>query len=330
VSAAPAAAPPHVLVVAEVKDGRASRLTCEVLGLAAFGEAQPVAAVLFAPEAEAAAELVAAGADRVYHVRTSSDRYEAELWLPYLQALARDLGPQAIWAGHTPAGADLAPRLAARLEAGVATACVEVRVDSGAYHYTRPCYGGNARETITFPDAPSVATLRAGVGTVRSDLGRHGEVTAVAARTVQPRVRVIAREHEPAAAMKLEDARVVVAGGRGLGGPEGFRLLEALAGVLGGVVGASRVPCDLGWCPHSWQIGLTGRSVTPDLYFAVGISGAGHHLAGCGNSKAIVAINTDPDAAIFREARFGVIGDYREILPPLATALADLRNKETE
>ena len=112
-----------------------------------------------------------------------------------------------------------------------------------------------------------------------------------------------------------------MAGGRGLEGPEGFRVLENLAHVLGAAVGSSRVPCDLGWCPHSWQIGLTGKTVTPDLYFAVGISGAGHHMAGCGNAKTIVAINTDPEAAIFRDARYGIVGDYRKIVPALVDAL---------
>jgi electron transfer flavoprotein alpha subunit len=136
---------------------------------------------------------------------------------------------------------------------------------------------------------------------------------------------VLSREHEAAAGTRLEDAKIVVAGGRGLEGPEGFGVLEELAGVLGAAVGSSRVPCDLGWVPHSRQIGLTGKTVTPDLYFAVGISGAGHHMAGCGNARAIVAINTDPDAAIFRDARFGIIGDYRKVVPALSAAIAELK-----
>jgi electron transfer flavoprotein alpha subunit len=112
-----------------------------------------------------------------------------------------------------------------------------------------------------------------------------------------------------------------VAGGRVRTGPQGIQVLEVLAAALGGVVGASRVPCDLGWCPHALQIGLTGRTVAPDLYIAVGLSGASHHLAGCGGAKTIVAINTDPEAAIFREARFGIIGDFQQLVPALAAAL---------
>jgi electron transfer flavoprotein alpha subunit len=114
-----------------------------------------------------------------------------------------------------------------------------------------------------------------------------------------------------------------------LEGADGFRVLENLAFELDAAVGASRVPCDLGWCPHSWQIGLTGKTVTPELYIAVGISGAGHHMAGCGNAKTIVAINTDPQAAIFQDARFGVIGDYRDVVPALASEVRRSRTKNT-
>ena len=136
------------------------------------------------------------------------------------------------------------------------------------------------------------------------------ELDAAAIRT-----RIVGRKRDAAEGVRLEDAKVIVAGGRGLNGADGFRVLEELAHTLGGAVGASRVPCDLGWCPRSWQIGLTGRTVTPELYIAVGISGAGHHMAGCGNAKAIVAVNTDPEAAIFRDARYGVVGDYQRFIP---------------
>ena len=145
--------------------------------------------------------------------------------------------------------------------------------------------------------------------------------------TAALRVRVVERIREPVSGVRLEDARVVVAGGRGLNGPEGFRLLEQLAAELGGAVGASRPACDLGWAPPSWQIGLTGRTVTPDLYIAVGISGAGHHMAGCGGAKAIIAVNTDRDAAIYRDARFGLVADYRELVPPIIEEIKKRRRE---
>ena len=226
------------------------------------------------------------GADRAYFVEhAGSEDYEGEIWLPNVEHIARDLQPVAILMGHTPGGADLAPRLAFRLQSAVAMGCVGIDVASGKLHFTRPCYGGNVRETISITTQPAVATVRAGIGTAHRDPARTGDAIRVAPQAGKPRLRVVARERDAAGAVRLEDAKIIVAGGRGLEGSEGFRLLEDLARVLDAAVGASRVPCDLGWCPHSWQIGLTGKTVTPDLYFAVGISGAGHHLAGCGNAK---------------------------------------------
>jgi electron transfer flavoprotein alpha subunit len=187
--------------------------------------------------------------------------------------------------------------------------------------FTRACYGGSVRETLTFATSPAVATIRGGVGTVAADTARTGRVIRIEAPPPSSRVRLVSRKRESPDGVRLEDAPIVVAGGRGLEGPEGFQVLEALAQALGGVVGASRVPCDLGWCSHSLQIGLTGKTITPDLYIAVGISGAGQHMAGCGNARTIVAINNDPAAAIFKEARFGIIGDYRQVVPALTAAL---------
>jgi electron transfer flavoprotein alpha subunit len=276
-------------------------------------------------DTKAAATLIAHGADRVYVCNLDGgEEYEGETWLPNVEHVARETTPTAILVGHTPAGADLAPRLAFRLESAAAMGCVGVSVESGKVLFTRPCYGGNVRETVSFATVPAVATIKAGIGVAQGDASRTGEVIHLPAQPVQRRTRLIGRTREVDAGKRLEDAKIIVAGGRGLEGPEGFRVLEHLAGVLGASVGSSRVPCDLGWCPHSWQIGLTGKTVTPDLYVAVGISGAGHHMAGCGNAKTIVAINTDADAAIFREARFGVIGDYRRIVPALADAIAQL------
>jgi electron transfer flavoprotein alpha subunit len=153
-------------------------------------------------------------------------------------------------------------------------------------------------------------------------------VSELALPSASGRVRRVARRTEAAQGRRLEDARVIVAGGRGLEGPEGFALIGELAAELDAALGASRVPCDLGWCPPSWQIGLTGTTVTPELYIAVGISGAGQHMAGCGRARTIVAINNDPEAAIFADARFGVVGDYREVVPALTAALRRLKATE--
>ena len=147
------------------------------------------------------------------------------------------------------------------------------------------------------------------------------ELQVPATRQNAPRV-LERRQDDVSEGVRLEAAKVVVAGGRGLGGPEGFELLQQFAVVLDAAVGASRVACDLEWCPRSWQIGLSGKTIAPDLYVAIGISGAGQHMAGCGKAKSILAINSDPDASIFKDASFGVVGDYRQIVPQLMEAIA--------
>ena len=323
-----------MLVIAELERCRPSRLTCEILGLARALAAESggtVAATLFANGGEGVAdELIALGADRVYWMEHAAlEPYHSEAWVSAAAQLCREQKPALVLAGHTAAGADLAPRLAFRLDAAIATGCIALSWVRGKPTFTRPCFGGNARETLSFTTALAVATVRAGCGVAPArDSARRGEVTRVIPQLAAEalRVKVIERRTDAMETLRLEDAQTVVAGGRGLNGPEGFRSLEQLAGVLDGAVGASRVPCDLGWCPRSWQIGLTGRTVQPELYIAVGISGAGHHMAGCGNAKTIVAVNSDPDAAIFRDARFGIVGDYRQFVPAFIDEVRRLRH----
>jgi electron transfer flavoprotein alpha subunit len=268
--------------------------------------------------------LIAHGAGKVYVTNDLAIAdYNSDAWVACAARLARELNPVVILSAHNSNGADLAPRLAFRLGYGCATGCVAVESQNGVLHFTRPCYGGNVRETLSFKPVPAVASVRAGIyDALPADATRQGEIIAM--ELPPSRVRVIERRRDASGAQRLEDAKVIVAGGRGLNGPEGFKVLEPLAATLGGVVGASRVPCDLGWCSHAMQIGLTGKTVTPELYFAVGISGASHHLAGCGNAKAIIAINTDAEAAIFRDAKFGVVGDYAKIVPALTAAIKAL------
>jgi electron transfer flavoprotein alpha subunit len=286
------------------------------------------AVLLGAATVRLAEELIARGVDRVYANFSAEMPHDlVEARLPAVLEVCRQVKPRLVLLIHDAIGAELAPRLAFRLDIAVTTGCVDVSFAAGHIRCTRPCYGGSAREVEAFALTPVVATIRAGVfEPAPLQPGRQGEiVTLTADPATATRTRVLERTLEAADGMRLEDARVIVAGGRGLGGPEGFRVLEELAGVLGAAVGASRVPCDSLWCPHSWQIGLTGKTVTPELYIAVGISGAGHHMAGCGNAKAIVAINTDPEAAIFQDARFGVVGDYREVVPALAAEVRRLK-----
>ena len=313
------------LVIVELVGGKPATAGQELLALArALSGEGTVAALMPGADAAAAQTLVACGADKVFVVNDAvAAEYNSDAWIGCAERLARELNPVLILAAHNSTGADLAPRLAFRLGVGCATGCVAIENNGGTLHFTRPCYGGNARETVSFKSSPAAATVRAGIcDALPADATRRGEIIAV--ELAPSRVRVIERRRDSGAAQRLEDAKVIVAGGRGLNGPEGFKVLEPLAAALGGVVGASRVPCDLGWCTHAMQIGLTGKTVTPVLYIAVGISGASHHLAGCGNAKTIVAINTDAEAAIFRDAKFGVVGDYAKVVPALTAAVKAL------
>jgi len=312
-----------VLVIAETAQGRIAAASLEHLALArSLASGGRVVALLLGADRLLAAQLIARGADTViFGPADVFDGYNSDTWVSCAEKVAREYEVSLALASHTPQGADLVPRLAFRLQAGCATGCVSVEAREGALLFTRPCHGGNVRETLRFMTPIAVATMRAGVyDALPVDAMRTGEVVMLNAAP-DSRIRVIERRPEQGDAQRLEDARVIVAGGRGLNGPEGFKVLEPLAQALGGTVGASRVPCDLGWCSHAMQIGLTGKTVTPELYIAVGISGASHHLAGCGSAKTIVAINTDPDAAIFREAKFGVVGDYAKVVPALTAAI---------
>lgn len=316
----------NVLVIAELAGDKPSSATLENLALARSlaGSGQVIAMLLAADEA-AAKTLIARGADKVVlGERVLFDGYNGDVWVRCAENAARDHQVSLVLIAHTPQGSDLAPRLAFRLNAGCATGCVGVEQQNNALLFTRASHGGNVRETLRFKTDIAMATMRAGIyDALPSDTARSGEVIVVKEAPAS-RIRVIERRKEDGEAQRLEDARVIISGGRGLNGPEGFKVLEPLAAALGGVVGASRVPCDLGWCSHAMQIGLTGKTVTPELYIAVGISGASHHLAGCGNAKTIVAINTDADAAIFRDAKFGVVGDFAKVVPALTQAISAL------
>lgn len=322
-----------LLVLAEIRAARPTSLALELLGLArslAGDGAEPqaeVAAVTFGPHAaDSAAELIARGADRVFVVCDEElAEFDSDRWCATLTAITREIQPELVLLGHTPCGSDVAPRLAFRVGAMAASGCTAIARQDGALLFTRACYGGNARESLRLKASPAVATLRGGVfDSAPVDASRSG--TIVVRDAAGPgRSRVVARQRDSGESVRLEDARVVVAGGRGVNGAQGFAALAELASALGGAVGASRVACDLDWCPKSWQIGLTGKSVAPELYIAAGISGASHHLAGCAGAKTIVAINNDAQAPIFRQAHFGIVGDCAEVVAALTAALKATR-----
>ena len=270
--------------------------------------------------------LIEHGADRVLTAGGDGCEASVDFGLEALQAAAASVRPALILLPNSDSGTQLAPRLAVRLGSAAAMGCTDATVEAGELVFTRPCYGGRACARVKARSFPAVATLRAkSLQALPADPARTGEVAVLEGiRPVEEaRVRVVTRRRDEDQSVRLDDAPAVVAGGRGLGGPEGFEVLEALAEVLGGAVGASRPACDLGWYPSSRQVGLSGRTVAPELYIAVGISGAQHHIAGCGNSKVLVAVNNDPDAEIFSRAHIGVVADYSTFVPALIKALQE-------
>jgi electron transfer flavoprotein alpha subunit len=324
-----------ILVLGELADGKLASITTELLGCGrklADELKENLCCVLACDEVGGASkEAVAFGADRVYVVENPALKdYQADSYMQVAEKLAADLSPHAILMGQTLVGRDLAPRLAFKLGTSVTTDCLDLKVDPATklLVQTRPVYGGNAQAVFTSELVPQIVTIRTkAMSPLERDDSRKGEVipTKVDIDTSKVRTKILEVVKEEAEGIKLEDAPVIVSGGRGMGGPQPFQTtLKQLADLLHGAVGASRPPADNGWVPEGLHIGLTGKIVAPDIYFAIAISGASQHTAGCSGSKHIIAINKDPEANIFREAEFGVVGKWEDVVPTLTSKLKEL------
>ena len=325
-----------VLVVGEVEGGTLAPITGELLAAAAqvAPSNPPVLALTSAPVpglGDAGAE---AGAGRIYLMQHPAlEEGGAGVFDAPVAALAKliqTVEPEVVLFGRTDFGANVAPRVAVRLGVNVASDCIDMVTDaaSGRLAVTRPVYGGNALALFEFgPRNPQVAVVRPRVFEP-NDTGAvpNWEVVEFDVSDVigEPRVRRSEIMPEDRTGVRLEFADVVIAGGRGLGGPAPFEQLQELASLLHGAVGATRAACDAGWVEHGYQIGLTGKSIGPRVYVAVGISGASQHMAGCSGAKTIVAVNRDPDANIFKNARYGVVGEWERVLPAFVAAVRDL------
>jgi electron transfer flavoprotein alpha subunit len=329
----------EVLVLGECLEGQLTPTTGEIIAAGrrlAHDLSIIVACGLLGYGLDGAARAaVARGADRAYVVDDPLlANFQTELYLEALTRLCQAVNPRVVLMARTPLGRDVAPRLAARLGVPLVQDCLEVKIDASTKQLmaTRPVYGGNAMATVLCTQNPQFATVRPKVyNPLPAQSDRHGDVVPihVALDPAMQKTKVVSTTKEEIEGVKLEDARIVVAGGRGLGGPEGFRPLQELANALGAGIGASRAAVDSGWVPYSWQIGLTGKTITPDVYITVGISGASQHIAGCSGAKCIVAINKDRDANIFRYARYGIIGDWQKLLSAIIEA-AQASDKTTD
>ena len=316
-----------VLVFGEATPNGLASITVELIGAAtrlSEGLGGGVACALIGSDIQDAAQgAVAAGADTVYVANDAGlAQYQTDTFLPIAAQIAAQDGANVLLLGQTSLGRDLAPRLATRLQSAAAMDALEMEADGDRVKVTRSCYGGNARQVVVVRTDPQVITVRPkSQEPLAEDASRNGTVEPVAVSLAESRAPVVGKDTASSDGVRLEDASIVVSGGRGLGKPEAFADLERLAGIVGAAVGASRAACDLGWYPPSQQVGLTGTVVSPDLYLAIAISGASQHIAGCGGSKNIVAVNKDPDANIFRYCRFGIVDDYANVLPALEEAL---------
>lgn len=318
-----------ILIYTSVINGSVSMPTKEVLGMAraiAGKTGDSVSAALVGAEVSGlASELIASGADQVCICEdVKLSEFCANLYLEALEAIVEKIDPRIVLIPGEATGTDIAPRLAQRIKGGLVTDCIGYDVSGDTIIYTKPVYGSKALARLRITTPISLATVRPRTQDIYPEAAdRTGETIQLelALDSCPPETRTIERIDEEVLECALEDANVVVSGGRGLQDAEAFEHLRELADLLKGAVGASRVAVDQALVPPSCQIGLTGKIVAPDVYFAIGLSGASQHIAGMSGSKYIVAINKDEDAPIFDISNVGIVEDYRNVLPVLIAEL---------
>ncbi|MCK4837800.1 MAG: electron transfer flavoprotein subunit alpha [Desulfobulbaceae bacterium] len=328
-----------VWVYAEFRDGRVAPVAFELLGAGRKLADQlgvPLSAVLLGSGLDNnAQDLVAYGADKVYQIDDPAlTHFTDDAYANVFEDLIREHKPEIVLAGATAIGRSFIPRLATMLATGLTADCtaLAIREEDGALMQTRPAFGGNIMATIECSTSrPQMATVRPLVLKPNGrDDSRQGEIVKVTpdpARLLS-RVKVLRSVREETNEVNINEADVLVAGGRGLDSEKGFEMIRELAGLLGGATAASRAAVDSGWVPYPHQVGQTGKTVCPKVYFACGISGAVQHMVGMQSSDTIIVINRDENAPIFDVATYGVVGDVFEVLPKLISRLQDQRAGE--
>lgn len=329
-----------VWVFAEQRDGNVMNIALELLGEGkklATDLGVELGAILIGDNvADKAQEMFAYGADTVYLVEDPAlKNYRTESYTAVIENLVKTYKPEIVLIGATNIGRDLGPRVAGRLHTGLTADCTKLEIDpeTRLLQQTRPAFGGNIMATIQCPNyRPQMSTVRPGVmKKTAPDANRTGKVVKVDYDQAT-QVRTIVREvvREASKVVNLEEAQVIVSGGRGLGGPDGFKLLQQLVDELGGMLGASRGAVDSGWIPANHQVGQTGKTVHPKIYIACGISGAIQHVAGMQNAGCIIAINKNANAPIFKVADYGIVGDLYQVVPVLIEAIKEIKTESAD
>lgn len=327
-----------IWVYLETKDGKLKNVGLELLNPArslADGVGHRLVGVLIGDGVSALAQTVIAhGADRVIVVDAPEyGWYETERYTKAMEELIDRHKPSALLIGATNNGRDMGPRLACRLKTGLTADCTDLGLDeeSGNVAWTRPAFGGNLMATILCPKTrPQIGTVRPGVFKKPvMDEKRQGQILVEPLTPAAPMARLLeVIKLQQGETVDLENAEIIVSGGYGLKAPENFSYIRDLAAVLGGQVGSSRAAVDAGWISHAHQVGQTGKTVSPKIYIACGISGAIQHLAGMSGSDTIIAINKDPDAPIFSVADYGIVGDLFEVIPALIEEIKKCRAEQ--
>ncbi len=325
-----------VLILGEVKEGSLDMKTLELLGAGRklCGDlGSGLSVVLMGDElSKAVDQVISYGPDKVYKLEHPLLRgFKTDLWVESLEQLCRQINPKVFLMGHSFIGMELGPRLACRLNTRLTTDCIDISIDpeDGVLLRTKPVSGGNAISVFKCPGEPQLATMRGKVFKPAEPAEGNGEIVDMVPEIDESMIRVESMEVVKEEIVALDKADVVVSGGAGLGEEDGFEMLDGLAKALsksfGNVmIGCSRVAVDKGWISSDHQVGLTGTIISPDIYVAVGISGAIQHLVGMVNSKKIIAINNDPGCNMFKVADYGVVEDFEEIIPALIKKLEEL------
>lgn len=319
-----------LLVIGENKEASLRNVTFEAIAAAKKIDASGEIVGLILGDDDLndqAQEMIYYGADRVVMVKHDNLKsYTSEGYGQALMAVINEESPDGIVMGHTSIGKDLTPKLASKLETGLVSDAVEIETDGDKVSFIRPIYSGKAFEKKIITNGLAFVTIRPNnIPALERDEARTGDITSKDVDITDIRTVIKDVIRKASEGVDLSEANVIVAGGRGVKSEEGFKPLHELADVLGGAVGASRGACDAEYCDYSLQIGQTGKVVTPDLYIAVGISGAIQHLAGMSNSKVIVAINKDAESNIFNVADYGIVGDLFEIIPKLTEEIKKIK-----